>query len=80
MEGFEIWDVIQRGYGQLRLNAAGRILGFDLPSLVTISTALGYDTQALLLLFHYAESGLKEAEKAHANVSHEECISPAGGG
>lgn len=72
--------MIQRGSGQLRVSPAGRILGFDLPALVTIGAALGYDTQALLLLFHHAESGLKQAVKQHDQFRHEECIDPPGGG
>lgn len=79
MEGFEIWDVILRGCGQLRISPAGRVVGFDLPALLTICTALGYDAQALMLLFHFAESGLKQAVRNHGDSSNEECVDPPDG-
>jgi hypothetical protein len=79
LEGFEIWDVIQRGSGQLRLHPSGQILGFDLSALVSIAEALGYDAQALLLLFHYAERGILQAVKHHGDSDHEASISPPGG-
>lgn len=71
--------MIKRGSGQLRLNPAGHILGFDLPALVAIGTALGYDTQALLLLFHHAESGIQQAVKQHGDSDHKISVSPPGG-
>jgi hypothetical protein len=53
--------VIRRGIGQIRLTPAGKILGFDIAALISIASALAYDTRALLMLFHFAETGIQEA-------------------
>ena len=71
-EGFETWDVIQRCGGQLRLHPNGNIAGFDIPTILSITEALGYDLQAMLLLLDNAEAGLREAVKKNADSSHTE--------
>lgn len=68
--GYEVWDVIQRGAGQLRHGPHAAVLGFDIQALVSISTALGYDPHPLLHLFHYAELGLQQAIQQHDNRDH----------
>lgn len=74
-----MWDVIVRGGNQLRLSSKGVILGFDIAALTAIASALGYDTGALLQLFHHAECGLLQATKDHGDSNHEKCIDPSGG-
>ncbi len=59
--------MIQRGSGQLRLGPRASVLGFDIQALLTIATALGYEPQPLLHLFHYAEYGLQQAIQNHGS-------------
>lgn len=59
--------MIQRGAGQLRLGPRASVLGFDIQALLTIATALGYEPQPLLHLFHYAETGLQQAIQSHGS-------------
>lgn len=68
-EGFEIWEVIRRCGWQLRLYPNGGIAGFDVPTVLSVTEALGYDLQALLLLIDHAEAGLREAVKKNADHS-----------
>lgn len=74
-----MWDVILRAGNQLRVGNHGAILGFDVEALAAIALALGYDTNALFELFHYAEHGMHQAIKDHGNQHHEKCIDPSGG-
>ena len=39
----------------------GGVVGLDLPALLEISDALGYDRQAMAVLLPFVESGLLEA-------------------
>lgn len=71
-EGFETWDIIRRYGGQIRLHPNGDIAGFDVPTIFSITEALGYDLQAMLLLLDHAEAGLREAVKKNADSSHTE--------
>jgi hypothetical protein len=71
-----VWDVILRGGNQLRISNKGVILGFDIAALAAISAALGYDTGALLQLFHHAECGLLQAIKDHGDHHHEKRFDP----
>jgi hypothetical protein len=49
----------------MRFYPSGVIAGFDIPTLLSVTQALGYDAQALLCLLDYAEAGLREAIKKH---------------
>lgn len=55
----------------LKLYPNGHIAGFDIPTVLSVCEALGYDLQALLLLIEYAEAGLREAVKKHGDSSSE---------
>ena len=58
LEGYEAWDVIQRGAMQLKLTPSGSVLGFDWPALLAMADALGYGRQSFLSLISDAESGM----------------------
>jgi hypothetical protein len=70
--------VIQRCSGQLKFYPSGSIAGFDVPTIISVAQALGYDLQATLLLIEHAEDGLREAVKKHAD-SNTEHLHPADG-
>lgn len=74
-----MWDVIIRAGNQLRVGNHGVILGFDVEALDAIALVLGYDTNVLFQLFHYAEHGLHQAIKNHGDSNHEKCFDPPGG-
>lgn len=59
--------MIQRISGHLRFFPNGEIAGFDIPTALSVSEALGYSSRALMLLFIDAEAGLKEAIQAHGD-------------
>ena len=63
--------MIQRGGSVLKYYPSGAIAGFDVPTTLSIAEALGYDSQALLLLLEYAESGLREAVKNNGDSNTE---------
>jgi hypothetical protein len=63
--------VIQRGGSVLKYYPSGAIAGFNVSIILSIAEALGYDSQALLLLLEYAESGLGEAVKNHGDSNTE---------
>lgn len=50
-----------------------------MPTILSVTAALGYDQQAVLLLIEYAEAGLREAVKKHAD-SNTEHFYPADSG
>lgn len=77
-EGFEVWEVIQRCSGQLKFYPSGSIAGFDVPTVLCVTQAFGYDLQAMLLLIEYAEAGLREAVKKHVD-SNTEHLHPVDG-
>lgn len=64
--------MIQRCGGQLKLFPNGHISGFDIPTILSVTEALGYDLQAMLLLIEHAEAGLREAIKKHGDHSNSE--------
>lgn len=70
--------MIQRCSGQLKFYPSGSIAGFDMPTILCVTQALGYDLQATLLLIEHAEAGLREAVKKHAD-SNAEHLHPADG-
>jgi hypothetical protein len=71
MEGFEAWEVLLRCSGQFKLYPSGKIAGFDIPTILSVTDVLGYDRQALLRLLGYAEAGLHEAIRDHGNSNAE---------
>ena len=60
--------MIQRISGHLRFYPNGEIAGFDIPTALSVSEALGFSSQALMLLFLDAEVGLKEAIQKHGDI------------
>lgn len=70
-EGFEAWEVLTRCSGQLNYYPNGRIAGFDIQTILSVSQVLDYDVRAQLLLLYYAEKGLGEALKEHGNSNAE---------
>ena len=71
MEGFEAWEVLLRCSGQFKLYPSGKIAGFDIPTILSVTHVLGYEPRALLLLLDYAEAGLREAIRNHGNSNSE---------
>jgi hypothetical protein len=55
----------------LKYYPSGAIAGFEIPTIMSMTQALGYDSQALLLLLEYAESGLREAVKNNGDSNTE---------
>ena len=66
-EGYEAWEIILRCSGQLRRHPNGKAAGFDIPTILSMTEALGYDRQVLMLLLVHAELGLREAIDKHGN-------------
>lgn len=66
-----MWDVIQRCFTHLRFHPNGRIAGFDIPTILGVTHALGYDSRSVLTLIEHAESGLREAVTKHGSSSSE---------
>lgn len=50
---------------QMKRTPGGKIAGFDIPTLLSVTEALGYDRQAVLRLLDHAEAGLFEAIRDH---------------
>jgi hypothetical protein len=63
--------VLTRCSGQLNYYPNGRIAGFNIQTILTVSQALGYDVSAQLQLLYYAEKGLGEAIKEYGNSNAE---------
>jgi hypothetical protein len=57
VEGWEVWDVLERCAGQLRVGPGGPI-GLDFGAVFALGAALGYDRAGLAELLPSAESGL----------------------
>lgn len=57
-QGFQVWDVLQKVSGQLRLGGMGSVAGIDLNAAFRVGEVLGYDLAALAELMPYAERGL----------------------
>jgi hypothetical protein len=70
--------MILRGSAVFRYTPSGAIAGFDLPTILSITEALGHDTHAMLRLLDYAQTGLREAMNNHGN-SDTEHIHPHSG-
>ena len=64
--------MIQRGGSVLKYYPSGAIAGFDVPTIMSMTQALGYDTQALCRLLDFAEAGLREAVKNNGDSSNTE--------
>jgi hypothetical protein len=58
LEGCEVWDLVMRCSGQLRLAANGTVLGLDLGACLSLAEASGLDTHAIALLLPACEAGL----------------------
>lgn len=63
----QTWDIVNRTVHSLRYYPNGKIAGFDLLTILSLSDALGYDTKALLWLIGYAETGLHQAVTDHGD-------------
>jgi len=59
--------VVQRCSGHLRFYPNGDIAGFDIPTALGVTQALGYRERTVMLLLESADSGLKEAVQKHGN-------------
>jgi hypothetical protein len=71
-EGGEIRSQVLKYY------PSGAIAGFDIPTIVSMTHALGYDSQAVLRLLEHAEQGLREAVKKHGDSNTEHIDSDRG--
>lgn len=63
--------MLLRCSGQFKLHPSGKIVGFDIPTILSVTEALGYDQQVVLRLLDYAEAGLHEAIRDHGNSNAE---------
>jgi hypothetical protein len=63
----------------LKYYPSGAIAGFEIPTIMSMTQALGYDNQALLRLLDFAEAGLREAVKKHGDSSNTEHINSDSG-
>ena len=61
MEEHQAWDVLTASLGQLRIVAAGRVLGIDMTAALGIARARGFDESVISELLQAAEAGLLEA-------------------
>ena len=61
MEEHQAWDVLTASLGQLRIVAAGRVLGIDMTAALGIARARGCDEAVISELLQAAEAGLIEA-------------------
>ena len=61
MEEHQAWDVLTASLGQLRIVAAGRVVGIDMTAALGIARARGYDESVISGLLQAAEAGLIEA-------------------
>ncbi len=61
MEEHQAWDVLTASLGQLRIVAAGRVLGIDMTAALGIARARGFDEGVVSELLQAAEAGLIEA-------------------
>lgn len=58
---WQAWDVVVRGWKQLRTAATMSkvyVMGFDMPALIQISDALGYDTDKIVDMLAPLEIGM----------------------
>lgn len=76
-EGHEAWELLKLG-SVLKYYPSGAIAGFDIPTIVSMTHALGYDSQAVLRLLEHAEQGLREAVKKHGDSNTEHIDSHSG--
>ena len=61
MEEHQAWDVLTASLGQLRIVAAGRVVGIDMTAALGIARARGFDESVISELLQAAEAGLIEA-------------------
>ena len=61
MEEHQAWDVLTASLGQLRIVAAGRVVGIDMTASLGIARARGFDESVISELLQAAEAGLIEA-------------------
>ena len=61
MEEHQAWDVLTASLGQLRIVAAGRVVGIDMTAALSIARARGFDESVISELLQAAEAGLIEA-------------------
>lgn len=63
--------MILRGSAVFRYTPSGAIAGFDFPTIVSITEALGQNAHTMLRLFDYAQTGLREAIRKNGNSNTE---------
>lgn len=63
--------MIQRCFMHMRYLPNGKVAGFDIPTLLGVTHALGYDSRSLLTLIEHAETGLREAVTNYGSSSSE---------
>ena len=61
MEEHQAWEVLTASLGQLRIVAAGRVVGIDMTAALGIARARGFDESVISELLQAAEAGLIEA-------------------
>ncbi len=61
LEEHQAWEVFTASLGQLRIVAAGRVLGIDMTAALGIARARGFDESVISELLQAAEAGLIEA-------------------
>ena len=59
IDGWEVWDLVLRSHGQLRLGGMGGVVGFDMAAVMAVADALGLDRQMVALLLPSAEAGMR---------------------
>ena len=60
IEGWEVWDVIERGATQLRIGALGPV-GLDYMPLFGLARLLGYNMRGIAEFLPSVEAGMMEA-------------------
>ena len=58
---YQAWDVLMACQGQLRMTAAGHVIGIDMNAALGIIEARGYDVAVVSELLQAAEAGMVEA-------------------
>ena len=67
MEGQQVWDLLQRCAGQLRLGGMGGVAGVDFTAALEMADALGIDRGVVALMLPKAERGLVAALNKRQN-------------
>lgn len=56
VEGEQVWDLLKKMTGQLRITGSGLVFGLDLGAAIQIADALGVNKFALVEIFAGAEA------------------------